>query len=512
MSLPGVSVVTSRRGFATVLTAMIVLLSACGTNAADGAHEDTLVVDAYAELGDLVTIDPVGNHIPLPFSLVYDSLVRRDGKGELRPSLATSWAQTSPETWRFTLADGITFHDGSTFDAEDVAATIKHVIDPANSSGYLRFLRTVSAATVVNARTIDLTTSVPNGLLPTYLNQLPILSAAQLDASPDAYAKELLGTGPYEFESWKQGEKVVLRRYDKYWGTAGKYKTVELRSVSEPSTRLADLQTGSAGIISDLLPEQVDVLRASGATTVTEPAVKTTYLLIGQRGALANPRVRQALYRAIDRSALVKTIYGDLAAPAVSVVPKGFSGYADVFPLSDYNLDEARRLLAEAGVSTPVRAELNTTQAQAPVAELVREQARAVGFDLTVTIVPDAQLFDVKRVNAGSTPRIVLASALDNRMGDAYRPLETFFGAKAFAIDYGHTPRAENELRLQKYLATNDPAERTRLSEEIQRTSLIDVPGIWLFFPKTVFGIGKGTCYQPTGTGQFRIESVAPCP
>jgi hypothetical protein len=115
-------------------------------------------------------------------------------------------------------------------------------------------------------------------------------------------------------------------------------------------------------------------------------------------------------------------------------------------------------------VKTPVVGEIDTFPGMSSVAELVRQQARAVGFDLKVSIMPMAEVFDSKRIHAGSIPRLIMSTSLDNRMFDAYRPLDTFFGKDAFVADYGYVPRPANQKARESYLGADDAAARDAAS------------------------------------------------
>lgn len=504
------------RAAALLVGLPLVLSAACGTSDPAGpddpgkeaAANDAVTISQFLESGDLTDIDPLGDHVPLPGSMIYDTLLRRDSDGTLIPRLATSWTSTDPQTWRFALRDDVTFQDGSAFDAGDVKATLDWIMDKENGSGYLRFIRTVDKVTMVDPRTVEVHTSVPNQLLPLYVNQIPMLSDEQLGTPNDDHGTRLVGTGPYALADWRQGESVTLKRYEDYWDSKPAYATVVLKAVPEPSTRLAELQSGTSQLIGDVLPEQAKQL---GDGLAVEPAVETAYMAFVQRGALADPKVRRALYLALDREAIAKTVFGDQAEVATSVVPQGFTGYKETFPTGDYDPAAAKKLLADAGVSTPIEVDLDTFPVMATVAELIRAQAKQVGFELKVNVVTRASLFDSDRIAAGPKPRIIMSTSLDNRMFDAYRPLETFFGANAFVKEYGYTPSPANQTLLETYLGTADAAERGRLSAEIQQSAVTDPQAIWLYFPKAIYATAKGTCYDATGTGQLRISALRPC-
>lgn len=502
-----------RVGLAAASVVLVMAAAGCGSGSARQVPGSSgqLVVSMFSESGDLVDINPIADHIPMPGALIYDTLLRRTASGGLEPRLATGWKATDAKTWRFTLRRGVTFQDGSSFDANDVATTMHYILKPANSSGYLRFIRSVTKVVVVDPNTVDFVSSVPNNLLPDYVNQIPILSGNQLGTAHDDHKTRLMGTGPYALAKWKQGESVLVKRNDAYWGDRPHYAAVLLKAVPEPSTRLADLQSRNAQVIADVLPEQAKLLQSQGASVATEPAVETAYAAFVQRGAFANVKVRQALYHAIDRKAIVDTVFGKYAEPATSVVPSNSQGYAKVFPQSDFDVGQSRRLLAEASVTTPVVGEIDTFPSMSSVAELVRQQAQQAGFDLKVTIVPQAQLFDLKRVKAGTVPRLLMSTSLDNRMFDAYRPLESFFGAQSFFADFGYRPHPDNQQRLDSYLGATDPAVRQAMSMQMQKTAQSDPPALWLYFPTLVYGIAKGTCYDPAGTGQLRLDRLGPC-
>lgn len=502
---------------ATLLVGLLLTAStACGTSdpsgdgpAGTGGEADgTVTISQFLESGDLTDIDPLADHVPLPGSMIYDTLLRRDSAGTLIPRLATSWTSTDPQTWRFELRDDVTFQDGSAFDAGDVKATLDWIMDKDNGSGYLRFIRTADRVSVVDPQTVEVHTSVANQLLPLYVNQIPILSDEQLGTADDDHGTRLVGTGPYVLAQWSQGESVTLTRNEDYWDDEPTYAEVVLKAVPEPSTRAAELQSGTSQMIGDVLPDQAKQLKDGLAV---EPAVETAYMAFVQRGALADPRVRRALYLSLDREAIAGTVFGDQAEVATSVVPKDFTGYQGVFPTSDHDPAAAKQLLADAGVSTPVEVDLDTFPVMATVAELARAQAKEVGFDLKVNIVTRASLFDSERIAAGSRPRIIMSTSLDNRMFDAYRPLETFFGADAFVKEYGYTPSPANQSLLETYLGTADAGERGVLSGKIQQSAVKDPQAIWLYFPKAVYATAKGTCYDATGTGQLRISAVHPC-
>jgi peptide/nickel transport system substrate-binding protein len=478
---------------------------------ASSAVPARLTVSQIEETRDLASIDPLKTmDTPVPTLLVFDTLVRRTPGGEVTPLLAEKIERVDPKTWRFRLRDGVKFHDGSPLVAEDMAATLANVMDPKNGSSYVRHVATVEKVEVKDARTVDLLTRVPTDLLPAFLSVLPI--APSVLVKDGSYKTKLVGTGPYTLADWRQGESVLLRRNPSYWGAAPAYQEVLVKAVGEPSTRLADLLSGSAGIAGDLLPEHVPQLRAKGMTVVRESGVRTAYIAFSHKPPTDDPRIRQAFYHALDRKALATTAFGDYAEPAISAVPKSFSGYAEAFPLTDYDPAKAKALVQAAGKTAPVRITLDTTAEMSPVAQLIQAQARDAGFDVQINMVDSrATLFDAKRLMASAEGRAFMTTALDNRMFDALRPLDTVYGANSFMKQYGYQPDPRNQPLIDRYTAEPDAQKRRDLSLEVQRNGKEGMPVVWLYYPDHLFGVAPGVCWTPGGLGQITYWDVKPC-
>lgn len=487
------------------------LAAAPVSGAASASKATRLTVSQFEETRDLASIDPLKTmDTPVPALLVYDTLVRRTPAGEVTPLLAEKIERVDAKTWRFKLRDGVKFHDGSGLTADDVAQTLANVMDPKNGSSYVRHVAAVEKVEVKDARTVDFFTRVPSDLMPAFLSVLPIVPASLL--KDGSYKTKPIGTGPYTLAEWRQGESVLFKRHTGYWGAAPGYQEVLVKAVAEPSTRLADLLSGQVGIAGDLLPEHAPQLKEKGMTLVRESGVRTAYIAFSHKAPLDDARVRRALYHALDRKALASTAFGGFAEPAVSVVPKAFSGHAEAFPLADHDPAKAKALLQETGKSLPLRFTLDTTAEMSPVAQLIQAQAREAGFDVQINLVDSrTTLFDAKRVMAGAEGRAFMTTALDNRMFDALRPLDTIYGASSFLKQYGYQPDPRNQPLIDRYTAETDPAKRRELSLEVQRNGQEGMPVVWLYYPDHLFGVAPGVCWKPAGLGQITYWDVKPC-
>ncbi|MGN9908902.1 ABC transporter substrate-binding protein [Phytohabitans sp. LJ34] len=290
---------------------------------------------------------------------IYEPLVRYGPKGEIQPALAERW-EVSPDgrTLTFHLRAGVTFSDGTAFTAPVAKTDMERWIGDTPFLGVSRQTKVIEAP---DERTLVLRLTDP--YYPalqelTLMRPVRFRSPASFDAAGN-FVKPI-GTGPYKLESSSQTE-IVLVRNDTYWGGRPNLDRVVFAVMPNSQARLAALKAGEVDVIggdylAPLAPEEsLDLRRQSGISLLTEPS--STNLLLafntttGNR-ALADPRVREAVNRALDRDAYAKVLFHDLAKPATQVFPPSIP-YAPQQP-REVSLDQqkARDLLAQAGQST----------------------------------------------------------------------------------------------------------------------------------------------------------------
>lgn len=505
---------------ALLLTLLVLLLTACGTGGqtvapTPGGNTETaasrkLVVTQQEETRDLRTIDPLKTmDLTIPSSLVYDTLLRRTTDGKLLPVLAESFEQTSPTVWRFRLRRGVQFHDGSSFSSADVKATIELILKPETASGYQRFLATITAVNAVDEQTVDLVTSVPNALSPYLVAPVPMLSARQLGLHDNSYKTRLIGTGPYTLKEWKQAQSVSLARNTRYWGAAPAFDEITVKAVEEPATRLADLLSDNAQLLGDLPAHMAaQVTAKSGYRVVREPGVRTGYITFWFKPPFDNALVRQAIYHAIDRQALAQAVYGQYATPSTGPVQPSYGGAVEAFPLSDYNPKRAQQLLQQAGVTLPLKVDLDVAQADATAAQVIQSQLRAVGIEVQINPLDKGSVLDGKRLQPLATGRLLLFTALDNRVLDALRPYEAFYSQNSFLKTLGYQPDARHQRLIDQYMAAADARTRRQLSEQIAALGKEIMPAVFLYFPDQLYGLGPDIDWQPAGMGQILFSDI----
>ncbi len=307
---------------------------------------------------DLDTVDPHGQTTAMVANVlrhVYETLLWRDpGNLSLIPLLAERWEVSSDGlVYTLYLRKNVKFHDGSEFNATVVKANFDRWFDPTVRVPVRAQLGPVNRTEVVDTYTVRVYLSQPYPFFLDMLASYPMITSLPiLQKFKNNTITEVVGTGPYKFVSWEKGKKIVLERFDDYWGQKPYIKRIEWFIMPEASTRLAALLAGDVDFAYNLPATDLD--RVAGnpnlvALTPTMNRVIYVFFVIKPNSPLADPRVRQALNYAIDREAIIKSILYGLAIPANdSFIPPHYLGYSPMEPYK-YDPEKAKKLLAEAG-------------------------------------------------------------------------------------------------------------------------------------------------------------------
>lgn len=317
-----------------------------------------------ANVTDIVQFDPLDIQ-DAPTSLVagqiMEQLVDRDKDGNFKPALAEKWS-TSPDglTWTFELRKGVKFHDGSDFNAGVVKWHYDRVL--FDQTAPVRFRKQwgdiIKEVKVVDSHKVDIILKAPNAA---FLDLVVITNGGYI-WSKESFEKlgakqaalKPVGTGPFKFKEWIQGQKVILEANKDYWGEKPKLNTLVFRPIPEANTQVIELETGGVHLISKLGQEDVTRLKKNSEVQVEAvPAYRVRFLEINaSRPPFNDLKVRQAINYALDTKAIVTSLVGDLATPSESaVVPIASWGHPKPGELPAYqpDLNKAKALLEEAG-------------------------------------------------------------------------------------------------------------------------------------------------------------------
>ena len=323
---------------------------------------DTIIIATEAEVPNLDPGQLVGLHSARPMRLIIETLVApKPTTTELEPRLATSWSVSGNGLeWTFKLRPDVKFHDGTPFNAQAVKYTLDRVLDPkhpASKWGTWSFVRgylaPVKEVVVVDPLTVKFVLKFPNATFLTYLAMpnLGIISPAAQEKLKSGFAATPVGTGPYQFSGWQRGVKLTLTRNEKYWGPKGKAKTIIFRPIPEDQTRVAELLSGGVDVITNVVPDALDLLKKNPSTSVIrQPGLTIWYVALNtKKKPFSDVRVRRALNYAVDRQAIVRDVLKNTGEAATQFVPPASWGYAPDARKYAYDPARAKALLAEAG-------------------------------------------------------------------------------------------------------------------------------------------------------------------
>jgi len=304
--------------------------------------------------------------------MLFDALLTTDARAQLRPGLAESWRPIGTDGWEFTLREGVRFHDGTPFTAEDIAFTFQRIPQVRGpGASYTTHIRPVRRVEVIDPRTVRIHTHGPSPLLPTYLAQVMLLSRTlHADAATAEFntGRLAVGTGPFRLVSHATGERIVLARNEAYWGERPHWANVTYRMITNDSSRAAALLAGDVDFIDQVPTTDIARLRRDPRFRVAgTTSLRVMYITLdGQRAApvpllasagggaldrnpLADIRVRRALAMAIDRRMLVDRVMEGAALATDQFMPPGTFSHIPGRPIPEADPQGARRLLAEAG-------------------------------------------------------------------------------------------------------------------------------------------------------------------
>ncbi|MGH8963931.1 MAG: ABC transporter substrate-binding protein, partial [Actinomycetes bacterium] len=361
-------VIPLKRALGTTIAAILVVVTAACTGAGPGrpGSTDSLVVVQQASVQSLNPNIASQRSSSRIAGEIVESAVKISYDGAtptLVPGLAESWQQFEPTRWRFAVRPNVTFSNGEPLTAEAFAKSLEYYRqDPA---GKVTIVMSNIEIEVVDPMTFDVVTSTPDlGSLPAQMTWMPIVPPAYRGGMSDAdFGIAPIGTGPYVLANWQKGVAIELEANPGYWGEQPAIKKVTIKTVPDAATRVGMLETGAADIVGDITPELAPrVERIQNAKVDFAPSDSRVFLALRtDRAPTDDVRVRQAINYAIDRQAIIDSLFHGHADPLTGLFVEGEAGYDPSFGGYTYDPGKARALLAEAGHPDGVAIDLNYT-------------------------------------------------------------------------------------------------------------------------------------------------------
>jgi peptide/nickel transport system substrate-binding protein len=427
---------------------------------------------------------------------VFDTLVQPDENLEFQPALAESWETSEDQlTWTFTLREGVTWHDGTPFTADDVVYSLNRIIDEDLANAY-RF-DSVESVTASDDRTVvmKLTRPTPN-LLANLGSYKGTAIVQQENVESGQLASDPVGTGPFTFESYTPGQGVTLSAYEDYWGGNVPLDGVEFRFIPEATAALTALRTGDVQWTDNVPPQQIETLAGEDSIELARVA-STDYWYVApnfDRPVTGDPRVRRAIALGIDREAITQAALFGAATPNQTAIPEGRPFAVDYAPY-ERDVEEARRLVEEArAAGVPVEAPLdlivtNEFPQTVTAAEVIAGQLAEVGLTVQPRVLSFSQW--LAEQSAGNFDLFHLGWLGNIDPEDYYYTQHVTDGANNYQ---GYSNAVVDEALQTGRTATDDEA-RAEAYETAVRQIVDDVSYLYLYNPEVV------QAYSPELTG-----------
>ena len=333
---------------------------------------------------------------------IFEALLNRNPEtNELVGELATAWEWTDDRTIRFTLREGVTFHDGSPFNAQVAADGVNFTWSEENAFDITQFMGPQISAAVVDEMTIDVSAAEPDPILPARLYFAPLPNMVQVEERPDSLPNEPIGTGPYQFVEWVRGDHINLTAYADWWGSGdpeaafGQQSIKDVQYVWRPEStvRAAQVTAGEAQIGRFLAPDDC----ATTPVCLEAPSVETIFLRLDtMHPVMGDIRIREAIGLAVDKESLVEQIFGGGEVAAQLVGPSAV-GHNEELTALPYDMERATQLVQEAAADgVPVDTEITVAVRQGAyprneeLGEYVANQLNEIGLNARTEVIEHA--------------------------------------------------------------------------------------------------------------------------
>jgi len=474
---------------------------------------------------DVTSIDPHYHNLTPNNNVaehIFETLVTKDQRSRLKPALAESWRAVDDLTWEFKLRRGVKFHDGGDFTAQDVVFSLDRVPNVPNSpSSFAAYSKQITEKVILDPHTIRFKTAAPYPLMPNDMSTIFMLSArAAKGAATEDFnsGKATIGTGPFKFVRYAKGDRIELARNDTYWGIKAAWDKVTFRIITADPTRVAALLSGDVRAIENVPTADIArIAKSSDLTLYRTVSHRLMYLHLDssrdrspfvfdksgkplEKNPLRDLRVRKAISKAINRQALVERVMEGAAVVTGQLMPEGMFGHTTTLKPEPYDVDGARKLLAEAGypdgfamtLHAPNDRYVNDEQ----IAQAIAQMLARAGIAARVEAMPSSVYFS--RASKLEFSFMLVGWAADT--AESSSPLKallaTFNKEKGMGTaNRGRYSNPKLDSTLEQALAIVDDTKRERVLQQATEIAVNDLGIIPLYHQHNLWATRKGIAY-----------------
>ncbi len=443
---------------------------------------------------------------------IFDSLVHYTEELEVIPGLAKNWVRYNDTEWVFQLEEGVEFHNGNAFTAEDVA----YSIDRVRGTIIANIVSNIDTVDVIDDYTVKIVTTKPYAVLLRDLEKVKIVDKDYVEEVGDETLNvKPVGTGPYKLVEWIKADHITLEANQDYWGEVPEIENVEFRPITNNATRTAALLSGDVDFINAVPVRDAErIANNDDLDLIKKPSLRLIYLhLDGWRdksptidlpeNPLQDLRVRQAIYYGINVEAIVEFTMNGHAYPAEQYVQSTHLGYVEGVERYPYDPEKARELLAEAGYPNGFTVTLDSPNDRyvndAQVAQAIASQLSKIGINIELNLMPKSLFFDY--VRPGDKSSIVM-SGWSATSGGAGRMYEVFLVTRdeyegLGGSNRGHYNNPEFDQAVINASSTASIEERDEYLQKATQIALDDLALIPLYYQEDLLAKKDFVSYTP---------------
>ena len=421
-------------------------------------------------------LDPTGGAAAaideVVYANIFEGLTRFGPDGSVLPGLASEWSVSDDGlTYTFKLRDGVTFHDGSTMDAEDVIFSLDRARAEESTNAQKALFKDIEAVTASDPLTVDVKLSAPNGNFPFNMAWGDAVIVAPESIENAATAP--VGTGPFTFVEWAKGDHVTIARNDAYWGDPPALAKATFKFISDPNAAFAAMMAEDVDAFPNFpATETLAQFEADPRFNVIVGSTEgeTILSMNNKSGPLADLRVRKAIAHAINRQDIIDGAMFGYGTPIGSHFAPHNPDYIDLTANSAFDPEMSKSLLAEAGAEDlTLRLMLPPPTYARRGGEIIAAQLRDVGIKTEISNLEWAQW--IEQVFKGKDFDLTIVSHTEPADINIYARPEYYF----------QYDNADFQALINKLSVTSDPAMRSELNKQAQQMIADDYVNGYLF-------------------------------
>ncbi len=418
---------------------------------------------------------------------VYEPLVGYDTTFNPKTALAVSWGRLDEKTWDFHLREGVWFHNGTTFEADDVVYSLNLARkDP--SSGLISLLSGIESVEKINTNRIQITTAEPDSLLLNRLTNVYIF--------PDKTTNFNLpiGTGPYRFSEFR-GDDLGLEAFGSYWGEQPDFEGVTLKAIADSQDRVKALKSKEIQVLLQVPPQDVESLQANGFTLTTLPSLEVSFLMFNEDGILGDPKLRSLVWLAL-RDDYAAPLGGTYLKDLDQFAATGIFGRDPDLPVRSQDVEAALAMRADYG---DLELTLDVPEGLEALGEELKADLRLVNIGLNVNVL-EAESFEDK-ILTGASDFYFFGWKYDLAdVSDFYESVLHSDDERFGAFNGMNYSNPDVDALIEQARASLNTEERADLLSEIARKVLEDQIALPLFEAELIYA------FAPEVTWSIRLD------